>query len=541
MRMIKGTQLLLATMFFLQAQVGLACVWVAVGESFLECRSPYREFFGAHPERRRQVLNIAFKNAQRRLHQILNENEILSILAESDDLYKAGNTAAVDRLIAEADKILALTNEITHTGDRFVRRQLGQEFWDPERFDARPSAFLIGVTVPAKRGLQLPFAKALEKWGKSFPHLEVGGGSIFFAAVLVPQIVEYVAEHRPFGDYKGVPGGETVYEDEEYGFRIYDVSRSGGNRLRLDDINIQAFPTVDIRATTKEEGLPRKESGLQPTLAFAWGQSIYRPEHVGTWGLSYSLPTAISRVPWGQLPLSTTSMYQNSVLGRFLITRYLTWAFLRLLDQAQIDTAKISWNSSQSMPADFSNLADGVKDLPFDQLIINIRWGDLRNRRLVREETPVESMARARVGINFGLDFFSSLGGTSSSLWALFQEAISPQAKVVAPPPTTRGAPATGGAGSSPAAPGAPAPALPLPPPGSPPVVPSPVPATPNTRAEEAALRRLEEIEGRMFQRALHAALQSESENLGFVPSALTEEQIESLRLEVGGQRPPAP
>lgn len=408
---------------FVISSYSQACVWVPVGDSKIECRSPYRQFFFGDSARREIVLNIALKNAQRQLYKILNEQDVLALMTEDDQMYVAGNTQVIDKMIQDAEAVLNMTNQITMTGDKYAMGQSPLSAFEDGTLSPYPSAYMVGFTVPLKHGIKLPFEKLLKKFSETLPNLEVGSGSIFFGAVLVPQVVEYVAKHSPENNFSDMTG-RVVYEDTERHTRVYDVSgHQTWEKLRFGDVSIKAFPTVDMRLATRGEQAI-KDGGLQPTVSLAWGNSIYRPENVGSWGVSYSLPTSLSRVPFASSTLATSPLYQGSLLGRSIFTGRLTWGVLKLLDMAHVETAKISWNSSENFFMDLENLENGLERFPLDQLIVNIRWGDFKNRRLERSSdnlNPLDIASQTRVGVNFGLGLFSALGSSSSIMSLLSQ------------------------------------------------------------------------------------------------------------------------
>lgn len=416
---------LLSTLGFSSASY--ACVWVEIGDSKLECRTPYRQFFSGDAVRRKAVLNVAFKNAKRKLHEVLNEKDVLALMTESDLMYKAGNTEAIDDMIQEAEKILDVTNKITVGSDRYIKQQSPLSVFEDGTLSLYPSAYMVGFTVPMKKGVTLPFAKVLAKFKETMPNLEVGGGSIFFGAVLVPQFVEFIAKHSPEGDFSDMDG-RMVFEDKERNTRVYDVTlMTKAERLRLNDVAIKAFPTADLRVSIKEGGL-RKAGGIQPTVAMAWGDSIYTPDHVGEWGVSYSLPTSISRIPFGSSTIRDSALYQGSLLGKTFFTGRVTWGLLRVLDLAGVETAKVSWNSSDNLAGDIENFKTGIESWPLDQIIVNLRWGDFKNRRIQRASkatlTANDITHRARVGVNFGLGLVGSIS-SSSSIMGLLSDGFS--------------------------------------------------------------------------------------------------------------------
>lgn len=432
---------LTSLMFILAPSLGQACIWLKVSAEKLECRTPYREFYGnEESENRKKILNIAFTNAKRKLNEILNESDVMSLLLESDELYANESTQALDELVAKADQVLQLTNEITVAGAKYVNSHYPDQAptvpmdyaslksyvdaFEHAAFDIRPSAYLIGVTVPLKKGVPIPLpSKLLKKVSETLPDLELGSGSVFIAVSLVPQIVDFVAIK---GQQTPAPkGARALYQNIAEDITIYDMSGSDEVRLRLTDAGISAFPTTDIRVSKR--GMPAiKTGGLKPTFALAWGDSIYRPTDIATWGFSYSLPTALSRVPFLSPALSSNPMFSGTLLGKTLITRQITWAFLKMLDIVGVETAKFSWNSSQNLVQDYNDIKDGVEDFPFDQLVVTVRWDDIKGHSLSREAkalNPIQVVEKARFGVNWSLDLLTALG-SADSLWNMIANVL---------------------------------------------------------------------------------------------------------------------
>lgn len=409
-----------------------ACTWVKLDPRTLECYTPYREFLRRDSKIRGPILQVSLKAAETRLHQILNESDVMALLVDNESLYKAGNTEAVDKMIARSSALLGLANDISIRGENYV---MSHSYWDSfNGFNTLPSAILIGFTAPFKRGLDLSkFGKVFGSMFKFIPRLrrnstnpasatgdgqadkapafEVGGGSIFVALVIVPQIVEYIAKHDPSGEFIEMNNEaeyQMVYEDEDNKMRIYAVTGSSDvwrfAKNLQNGSGLHAYPTADIRFS-KDAGKATKTTGLQPTLGFAWGDSIHTDEDVGAWGISYSLPTSLARV-------SSEAFRQATFLGaKWLGTHHLTLGLLRGADKASIDTLKVSFNSNDDFMTDASELESGLnlKTFPFDQVIATVRWSDIGKRRTqgTQPTTPGELM-QARFGFNF--DFGTTFG-----------------------------------------------------------------------------------------------------------------------------------
>ncbi|MEM7646848.1 MAG: hypothetical protein AAF203_08070, partial [Pseudomonadota bacterium] len=211
--------------------VGSACLWYKVSQRRVECRVPYRNYRNLHPDVKKTVLEVAMAQAKSKMAEILNKSDVLALLAESEDLYSAGSTEKIDKLVEQSDQMLQFINEIILKGERYEETDTANPWVQMETYDMAlgaklpsfeefiPSAFMVGFTRPFKEGFQIPDV-GIAKISKLIPNFKIGRGSAFIAWVIVPQFTRFVAIEKPDGffplldDHNRVMAGD-MYDDED--------------------------------------------------------------------------------------------------------------------------------------------------------------------------------------------------------------------------------------------------------------------------------------------------------------------------------------
>lgn len=417
----------LGLVFFIVGNSAHACIWVNQGadtidRKVMECRLPYRRFFSSNDKRKSSLLNIAFANAKRSLQDILSKEPIFALLLDYDKLgIKPGEKISltetpdsIRKIESKSMEIMEQINSVTLVADNLQDGSGPFATFNDGTIDLAPSAMMFGVTVPMTKGVDLGKVLPTKFITRFIGDFEAGGGSAFLAGILLPQVVMYRAEYSRTGEFNIPQGAQQIYpgkgDKDDPHIRVWDLSGQSPwslSRMRIPWVNPQLHPTIDIRAKRKTEGevVAKKKGGIQPTIGFVWGENLFTPDQVGNYGFSYSLPTSLTRTTAGGKSGYVMSRLHNTVLGKTYITGPVTWGLLRLFGMLGIETVKFSWNSADGAIQDVENIELGIESVPFDQLIVTFRGGDLKvGKKSGAAATPLQNTSEARFGWNFGID-----------------------------------------------------------------------------------------------------------------------------------------